>query len=58
MVIKINPDFCPANHPCPVVRVCPVGAIYQEGYGVPKVDSEKCIDCGKCTRVCATFYED
>lgn len=58
MVIKINPSFCPANHPCPVLGSCPVGAIIQVGYGVPSIDTEKCIDCGRCTKMCATFYED
>jgi Fe-S-cluster-containing hydrogenase component 2 len=39
---------------CPAVMVCPVGALTQEGYGAPKVDNEKCIDCSKCTYFCPT----
>jgi len=58
MVIKVNPSFCPQNHPCPVVSACPIGAISQEGFGLPKVDNEKCTDCGKCTQLCSTFYKE
>jgi Fe-S-cluster-containing hydrogenase component 2 len=54
MTIKIVPARCPANHPCPAVRACPVDALTQVGYGVPTVNAQSCIDCGKCTRVCPT----
>jgi Fe-S-cluster-containing hydrogenase component 2 len=43
---------CPQNHPCPSVRVCPVGALTQRGYAAPVVDMDKCIKCGKCLRSC------
>lgn len=43
---------CPQNHPCPAVRVCPVGALKQTGYKAPDIDQEKCIACGKCVRYC------
>lgn len=43
---------CPQNHACPSVQVCPVNALYQEGYHAPKVLDEKCIRCGKCVRFC------
>lgn len=58
MVIKINPEFCPQNHRCPVISACPTGAISQIDFGLPIVDSEKCVDCGKCTKLCSTFYDD
>jgi len=45
-------ERCPQNHPCPSVRVCPVGALKQSGYAAPTVDLEACINCGKCTRFC------
>lgn len=43
---------CPQNHPCPSIRVCPVGALKQNGYNAPIVDQKKCIKCGKCIRYC------
>lgn len=43
---------CPQNHPCPAVRVCPVGALSQKGYAAPAVDDDKCVRCGKCVRFC------
>lgn len=50
LTVKIN--RCPQNHPCPSVRVCPVGALSQKGFAAPVVDQEKCIKCGKCVRSC------
>ncbi len=50
--MKISEKRCPANHPCPALRVCPVNAIVQEGFGLPVIDEGKCIKCGKCLRVC------
>jgi Fe-S-cluster-containing hydrogenase component 2 len=52
MALTINSDTCPQNHSCPMLRVCPVGAISQDGYGLPIIDEEKCLECGKCTRYC------
>lgn len=49
VVIKAN---CPQNHPCPSVRICPVGALTQEGFNAPTVEHEKCIRCGKCVKFC------
>ena len=43
---------CPQNHPCPSVRVCPVGAISQFGYSAPAIDQDKCTSCGKCSAYC------
>ncbi len=43
---------CPQNHPCPSIRVCPVGALTQTGYQAPVVDADKCILCGKCVKFC------
>lgn len=56
-MIEIRKEHCPKNHPCPVVRRCPVGAISQEGYGAPIIDMEKCTDCGICTRSCGVFQK-
>ena len=43
---------CPQNHSCPSVKVCPVGALSQEGFKAPTVDLIKCIKCGKCSNFC------
>ncbi len=52
MALSVNQNRCPQNHPCPSVRVCPVGALSQNGYAAPTVDKDKCIQCGKCVRFC------
>lgn len=54
MSINVELARCPQNHPCPAVRVCPVGALSQEGFAAPKVDDEKCTDCGACVKFCPT----
>ena len=51
MVVVIK-ERCPQNHPCPCIRVCPVGAISQTGFGAPVIDMAKCTKCGKCVRAC------
>ncbi|MEA4813775.1 MAG: 4Fe-4S binding protein [Oscillospiraceae bacterium] len=50
--LVVNKHRCPQNHPCPSVRVCPVGALSQSGFSAPVVDQDKCISCGKCVRFC------
>ena len=55
MMIKVQEQYCPQNHPCPVTRLCPLGAISQEGFGAPVIDMEKCTGCGLCTRACGVF---
>ena len=52
MTLTVNIPRCPQNHPCPMVRTCPVGAITQQGFKAPTIDQEKCIQCGKCLRGC------
>lgn len=52
MALKVNPHLCPQNHRCPMIPFCPVGAISQDGFGLPVIDDEKCIECGKCARIC------
>lgn len=54
--IEVNAEYCPQNHPCPTVRMCPVGAISQKDFfSVPVVDEEKCTGCGICTTTCGVF---
>jgi Fe-S-cluster-containing hydrogenase component 2 len=52
-MIQVDDQLCPANHPCPVLRVCPTGAIKQKDfYSAPEIIEEKCVNCGKCTNLC------
>lgn len=50
--LTVNTNRCPQNHPCPSVRVCPLGALSQKGFRAPDVDDDKCIKCGKCVKFC------
>ena len=52
MAITVIKNRCPQNHPCPSIRVCPVGALTQNGFDAPTVDESLCIDCGKCSISC------
>lgn len=52
MSLKVITANCPQNHPCPSIRVCPVGALSQEGFDAPVVDETKCTSCGACARFC------
>ncbi|MCK4641362.1 MAG: 4Fe-4S binding protein [Candidatus Marinimicrobia bacterium] len=55
-MIDVKEHFCPQNHACPALNYCPTGAITQESiYSAPKIDQDKCTDCGLCTRVCRVF---
>jgi len=55
-MVDILTDYCPQNHPCPVVNVCPMGAISQKDiYSAPEVDEELCTECGDCTNYCNVF---
>ncbi|MFC2161069.1 4Fe-4S binding protein [Acidobacteriota bacterium] len=51
-MITVLKERCPQDHPCPLIRACPVGAISQTGWGAPAVDLPKCIECGICTNSC------
>ena len=51
-ILNVKKDNCPQNHPCPAVKVCPVGALSQSQHNAPTVDHEKCIRCGKCSNFC------
>jgi ferredoxin len=50
----VSDRLCPQNHRCPIIRVCPSGAIDQDGSGLPVINESKCTQCGKCTRYCPT----
>ncbi|MDD2961552.1 MAG: 4Fe-4S binding protein [Muribaculaceae bacterium] len=53
MPLVVDKDRCPQSHRCPMISQCPVGAISQQGLGLPVIDADKCIECGKCKRICA-----
>lgn len=54
-MIEVRAELCPQNHTCPTLLTCPVGALTQNGQGVPKVDEERCTGCGRCARLCPVF---
>jgi Fe-S-cluster-containing hydrogenase component 2 len=51
--IVVHKNKCPQDHPCPLVNVCPAGAISQHNFKAPEVDQAKCINCGLCVQNCA-----
>jgi len=51
-MIKVNPDKCPQDHVCPMMRRCPKNAISQAGFKAPVVDVDKCIECMYCVNHC------
>ena len=48
MALTINPNLCPQNHRCPIMSVCPMEAISQDGNGSPVIDDSKCAQCMDC----------
>lgn len=50
--LKVIINNCPQNHACPSVKICPVGALTQDGFHAPVVDESVCIKCGKCSNFC------
>lgn len=50
--LVVKKSRCPQNHPCPSIRVCPVGALTQKGFSAPEADMDVCIRCGKCMYYC------
>lgn len=50
--ITVDTHRCPQNHACPSIKVCPVGALSQEGFHAPTVNMDTCIRCGKCVKFC------
>lgn len=52
MPLLIDKTKCPQNHACPMVPKCPASAISQTGFGLPIINSELCIKCGLCAKIC------
>lgn len=51
-MIQIDKTVCPHDHVCPLIVMCPVGAISQDAEGYVTIDNTLCIECGKCVRKC------
>lgn len=51
-MIHVDKNLCPHNHVCPLIKVCPVGAISQNQEGYPIVAHDLCIECGQCVANC------
>jgi Fe-S-cluster-containing hydrogenase component 2 len=57
-MIVIRKEFCPANHVCPSIKRCPVGAIIQDSPNEPpRIDMSKCTNCGLCAKACPVFQK-
>ena len=58
-MIEVNPEKCPQDHICPMIKRCPAKAISQNGFDLPLVDNKKCIKCYFCMNNCPkkAFYE-
>ena len=52
MALIIDKNLCPQNHKCPAIAQCPVDALSQKSNGLPEVDADECIECGKCAEFC------
>lgn len=52
MAYTISEFVCPQTYCCPLIKVCPVGAISQDGHALPVIDQEKCTECGLCKISC------
>ncbi|MGQ9684235.1 MAG: 4Fe-4S binding protein [Anaerolineae bacterium] len=52
VAIVVVKAYCPQNHRCPAVRMCPSGALKQVGMKAPDVDADACTECGVCVEFC------
>jgi ferredoxin len=50
--LTVYSSKCPQNHPCPAVKICPAGALTQNGFSAPDVSYDKCTGCGACSKFC------
>lgn len=56
-MIAVQSQYCPQNHRCPTLGLCPTGAVKQDGYRAPTIDAEICTECGRCVSSCGVFKE-
>ena len=52
VMITVDRNKCPHDHICPLINICPEGAITQGVDGYPIIDYSLCIECGLCIRKC------
>ncbi|QZT38474.1 4Fe-4S binding protein [Halosquirtibacter xylanolyticus] len=52
MALTVDPNRCPQNHRCPMLSICKFDAITQNGFGLPVIDKDKCVECGQCIKTC------
>jgi|WetSurMetagenome_2_1015567.scaffolds.fasta_scaffold1426577_2 Fe-S-cluster-containing hydrogenase component 2 len=53
ITIKVEASRCPQNHTCPVINICPEGALSQKSpFSAPEIDEGKCAECGLCLNFC------
>lgn len=52
MPLVVDKMRCPQNHRCPMIAQCPVDAISQDGFGLPVIEVDVCVECGKCMMIC------
>jgi Fe-S-cluster-containing hydrogenase component 2 len=53
MAIKFDIASCDKNPYCPVIKVCPTGAMFIDRKTFrPTFDPEKCTGCGTCVPFC------
>jgi 2-oxoglutarate ferredoxin oxidoreductase subunit delta len=45
--------LCVSN--CPKTAIIPLEAVNKKGYPVIRIDTEKCVGCGGCYRICPDY---
>lgn len=53
MPLRFDETICPQNHTCPLIEICPAGAISQkDAHSLPGYDPTKCLKCELCVESC------
>ena len=52
MTVTLNKNVCDKKPSCMMVTLCPASAISIRHGEYPTIDSEACLDCGKCVAAC------
>lgn len=58
-MVIVDRDYCCGCEVCSLV--CPLGCIEmseeEDGFLYPRIDNEKCIECGKCRGHCPVYQK-